>query len=100
MRPFAGEVTPALEAQVAEAWMSVLGQSDAIADDICLSLLEKDPEVYERTGPEFQADVRASTRGETGRTARDVLCAPPNAQPVRSDQGGAHHSPGREEVRR
>ncbi|MDF1604746.1 helix-turn-helix domain-containing protein [Nocardioides sp. YIM 152315] len=62
MRPFAGEVTPALEAQVAEAWMSVLGQADAVADDICLSLLEKDAEFYERTGPEFQVDVRASTR--------------------------------------
>ncbi|GAA4378539.1 helix-turn-helix domain-containing protein [Nocardioides caricicola] len=62
MRPFAGEVTPALEAQVAEAWMSVLGQADAVADDICLSLLEKDAELYERTGPEFQVDVRASTR--------------------------------------
>lgn len=62
MRPFAGEVTPALEAQVAEAWMSVLGQADAIADDICLSLLEKDAELYERTGPEFQVDVRSSTR--------------------------------------
>lgn len=42
--------------------MSVLGQADAVADDICLTLLEKDAEVYERTGPEFQVDVRASTR--------------------------------------
>ena len=42
--------------------MSVLDQADAIADDICLSLLEKDAEVYERTGPEFQVDVRVSTR--------------------------------------
>jgi hypothetical protein len=40
----------------------VLGQADAIADDICLSLMEKDAEVYERTGPEFQVDVRSSTR--------------------------------------
>ena len=62
MRPFSGEVTPALDAQVAEAWMSVLGQADAIADDICLSLMAKDAEVYERTGPEFQVDVRSSTR--------------------------------------
>ena len=30
--------------------------------DISLTLLEKDAEVYERTGPEFQVDVRASTR--------------------------------------
>jgi len=42
--------------------MSVLDQADAIADDICLSLLEKDAEIYERSGPEFQVDVRASTR--------------------------------------
>jgi hypothetical protein len=62
MRPFSGEVTPALDAQVAEAWMSVLDQADAIADDICLSLLERDAEVYDRTGPEFQVDVRSSTR--------------------------------------
>jgi len=62
MRPFSGEVTPALDAQVAEAWMSLLGQSDAIADDICLSLLEKDAEMYERSGPELQVDVRSSTR--------------------------------------
>ena len=62
MRPFSGEVTPALDAQVAEAWMSVLDQADAIADDICLSLLEKDSEVYDRLGPELQVDVRSSTR--------------------------------------
>lgn len=62
MRPFAGEVTPALEAQVVDAWLSVLDQADAIADDICLSLLERDAEVYERAGPELRVDVRASTR--------------------------------------
>lgn len=62
MRPIAGELAPALEDRVAEAWMSVLGQADAVADDICLTLLEKDAEIYERTGPEFQVDVRSSTR--------------------------------------
>lgn len=53
---------PDLEAQIAAAWLSVLGQSDAIADDICLTLLEKDAETYERAGPELKVDVRASTR--------------------------------------
>lgn len=67
MRPTVHQVTPALEAAVAEAWMSVLGQADAIADDICLSLLERDAEVYERVGPEFQVDVRASTRDHVRR---------------------------------
>ncbi|MFC7494657.1 MULTISPECIES: PucR family transcriptional regulator [unclassified Nocardioides] len=78
MRPFAGEVAPALEARVAEAWMSLLGQADAIADDICLSLLEKDAELYERTGPEFQVDVRASTRDHI-RRGIEAMAGVPNS---------------------
>ena len=62
MRSISDEPDVRLQTQVAAAWLSVLDQSDAVADDICLTLLEKDAEVYERTGPEFQADVRASTR--------------------------------------
>lgn len=62
MRSISDEPDVRLETQVAGAWLSVLDQSDAVADDICLTLLEKDAEVYERSGPEFQADVRASTR--------------------------------------
>ena len=42
----------------------------------------------------------ATTRARTGRSARQALCAPPNAQPVRSDQGGARHIRVVREVRR
>jgi hypothetical protein len=65
MRPtgdIASEIDPTLHARVAAAWLSLLDQADAIADSIALSLLEKDREIYERTGPEFQVDVRGSTR--------------------------------------
>ena len=62
MRSISDEPDARQQAQVAAAWLSVLDQSDAVADDICLTLLEKDAELYERAGPEFQADVRASTR--------------------------------------
>ncbi|HEX5090822.1 MAG TPA: helix-turn-helix domain-containing protein [Nocardioides sp.] len=51
-----------LDARVAAAWLTLLDQADEIADSISLALLEKDAEVYERAGPEFKADVRASTR--------------------------------------
>ena len=51
-----------LESRVAAAWGSLLDQSDAIADHISLTLLEKDRELYDRAGPEFGVDVRSSTR--------------------------------------
>jgi hypothetical protein len=62
MRALADTPDPGLDARVAAAWLTLLDQADAIADSISLALLEKDAEVYERTGPEFQVDVRASTR--------------------------------------
>ncbi len=51
-----------LHGRVSTAWLALLDQSDAIADQICLTLLEKDAELYERSGPKLQVDVRASTR--------------------------------------
>ena len=50
------------EAAVARAWALLVDSSDAIADSITLTLLERDAEVYERIGPELRADVRASCR--------------------------------------
>lgn len=47
---------------VARAWALLLDSSDAIADSITLTLLERDSDVYERYGPELRADVRASCR--------------------------------------
>lgn len=47
---------------VAHAWSLLVDSSDAIADSITLTLLERDDDVYERYGPELRADVRASCR--------------------------------------
>ena len=52
----------ALERQIQRAWASLIDKADAIADDISLTLLEKDREWYDKAGPEMRADVRASTR--------------------------------------
>lgn len=55
-------LTPELEQQVRQAWGSLLGRADAIADDISLTLFEKDREYYDKAGHDLRADVRASTR--------------------------------------
>lgn len=44
------------------AWTLLLDSSDSIADTITLTLFERDHDLWERIGPEFRADVRASTR--------------------------------------
>jgi hypothetical protein len=62
MRALVHTPDPDLDARVAAAWLTLLDDAEAIADSISLALLEKDAEVYERAAPEFQADVRASTR--------------------------------------
>jgi hypothetical protein len=51
-----------LERQIQQAWTSLLDKADAIADDISLTLLEKDREWYDKAGPDLRSDVRASTR--------------------------------------
>lgn len=50
-----------LERQVRRAWSSLVDRADAIADDISLTLIEKDPQWY-ADGGGLRADVRASTR--------------------------------------
>jgi hypothetical protein len=53
---------PELERQIQRAWASLVDRTDAIADDIALTLLEKDREWYDAAGHDLRADVRASTR--------------------------------------
>jgi hypothetical protein len=52
---------PAMEHEIEQAWASLLGQSDAIADDITLTLIARDP-YWSEQRPDRQADLRASTR--------------------------------------
>ncbi len=63
--------------QVRAAWALLLDSADAIADSITLTLFERDAELYERIGPEFRADVRASTRLHIRRGLR-ILAARPD----------------------
>lgn len=51
-----------LEQQIRRAWASLLDRADAIADDISLTLFEKDREWYDMAGHDLRSDVRASTR--------------------------------------
>lgn len=51
-----------LEQQIRRAWASLLDRADAIADDISLTLFEKDREWYDKAGHDLRADVRSSTR--------------------------------------
>ncbi len=51
-----------LEQQIRHAWGSLVDRADAIADDISLTLFEKDREWYDKAGHDLRADVRTSTR--------------------------------------
>ncbi|WP_101525206.1 PucR family transcriptional regulator [Nocardioides houyundeii] len=55
-------LSEALHEALHDAWALLLDQSDTIADSITLTLFERDADLWERIGPEFRADVRASTR--------------------------------------
>lgn len=57
-----GTPTSVVRDELAHAWSLLLGQADAIADSITLTLFERDNEAYHEAGPELRADVRASTR--------------------------------------
>src|SRR5680860_33101 len=61
-----------LQQQIARAWASLLDKSDAIADDIALTLLEKDRDWYDKAGPELRADVRTNTREHIRRGIRTM----------------------------
>ena len=62
----------AVEGKIARAWGSLLDQSDAIADSITLTLLEKDREFYQTAPPDLRADVRANTREHVRRGIRTM----------------------------
>lgn len=51
-----------LEQQIRQAWASLIDRADAIADDISLTLFEKDRAWYDKAGHDLRADVRTSTR--------------------------------------
>jgi hypothetical protein len=54
-------LAPALEREIERAWASLLGHADAIADDITLTLLARDP-YWSEQQVEQQAHLRTSTR--------------------------------------
>jgi len=62
----------ALQREIERAWSSLLDRSDAIADDITLTLLAKEKEWYDAAGPELRADIRSSTREHVHRGIRTM----------------------------
>lgn len=60
--PLAVVPEQAHRARVERAWSLLAEQSDAIADDITLTLFERDTDIYERFGADLRVDVRQSTR--------------------------------------
>jgi PucR-like helix-turn-helix protein/diguanylate cyclase with GGDEF domain len=50
-----------VDAEIEGAWSTLLDQSDAIADDITLTLIARDP-YWSEQGPARQADLRANCR--------------------------------------
>ena len=63
---------PALREQIARAWATLLDRSDAIADDIAFTLLEKERDFYDAAGPEMRAEIRSSTREHIRRGIRTM----------------------------
>jgi PucR C-terminal helix-turn-helix domain len=57
--------------QLADAWASLLGRTDAIADDLALQLLANEP-TYAHAGAEMQAELRASCREHVQRGVRTM----------------------------
>ncbi|GAA0976505.1 helix-turn-helix domain-containing protein [Nocardioides aquaticus] len=67
VRPDQTAPPPDPRVRVENAWALLADQADAIADDITLTLFERDTEIYERFGPELRVDVRQSTRAHIRR---------------------------------
>lgn len=61
-----------LERQIQHAWASLIDRADAIADDIALTLFEKDRDWYDKAGHDLRADVRSSTREHIRRGIRTM----------------------------
>lgn len=62
---------PDLKARIQSAWATLLDRADAIADDITLTILDKEKDWY-ADQPELRADVRASTREHVRRGIRTM----------------------------
>ncbi|GAB2878770.1 PucR family transcriptional regulator [Nocardioides pacificus] len=60
-----------LKARIQAAWATLLDRADAIADDITLTLLDKEKEWY-ADQPELRADIRANTREHIRRGIRTM----------------------------
>jgi hypothetical protein len=63
---------PALDAQVQAAWATLLDRADTIADDITLTLIERDQQWYDAAGPEMRAELRSTTREHVRRGIRTM----------------------------
>ena len=61
-----------LQRRVELAWASLLDRADAIADDLTLTLLEREKHYYEAAGAAMRAEVRKSTRDHVGRGIRTM----------------------------
>lgn len=80
--------------ELARAWQHIAGQTDEIADEISVVLLDRDGDVYDRVGPELRADVRASCRQHV-RKGIDVL----TGDVARSDAAELWRETGRRRAR-
>lgn len=61
-----------LERRVEHAWASLLDRADAIADDLTLTLLDREKQWYEAAGPEMLAEIRHNTREHVRRGIRTM----------------------------
>jgi PucR C-terminal helix-turn-helix domain/GGDEF-like domain len=68
--PFADEM--GLEREIRTAWASLLDRADAIADDITLTLLDREGEFYDAREPALRAEIRSSTREHVRRGIRTM----------------------------
>jgi PucR C-terminal helix-turn-helix domain len=69
--PSRPRLDPARERELATAWASLLGHTDAIADALTLTLLANEPS-YARAGAEMRLELRASCREHLDRGVRTM----------------------------
>jgi len=61
-----------LQRRVERAWASLLDSADAIADDLTLTLLDREKEWYAAAGAEMHAEIRHNTREHVRRGIRTM----------------------------
>jgi PucR C-terminal helix-turn-helix domain len=69
--PVRPRLDPVRERQLEEAWASLLGRTDAIADALTLTLLANEP-AYARGGSQMRIELRASCRSHLDRGVRTM----------------------------